>query len=481
MTEQERLRNCDPLQIDQTNEDGSPSIISRKIALAPRDGDFQYIVVAVAEGLLDIEVKNLPEGLAYSDAAPGFDINIEEDKPMQVATTGMISGQYSGDSDHIFTITASNAKGTVTENITIRPHDYIAPTPPMGWLSWEWWREDVSQENMMLTIDGMHKAGLAKHGWKYVVTDICWQGERIPDKPLQSNAKFHDMKALADYTREKGFIPGIYTAPWTKAYFELEGSGLYEKLDVQQFVEWGMEYLKLDYRPWEVKQLSIWHDLLRESGKDIVFAFSNHGLVDGGGPFLSDICDVWRTGNDISGEWRLIKRSVYDEYLNLDGWKYARKGHWPDPDMLQIGCLHDGKELSHNEQHFQMTMWVIIPAPLLLSCDTTRLNDFHLSLLTNDEVIAVNQDPLGAIGTPVNGNKNVLSKSLYDGTVALGLFNPDDEPLELSVEFASLGFDSPQPVRDLWAHEDLVEKSEITKVLPPRTAKLYKIGSSKKG
>lgn len=470
-----RLEHCDPLQIRQANEDGSPAIISRKIALAQPDEEFRYIVVTVGKGLLNIQIEGLPDGLAYSDEGPRFDLQIDDDNPDQVATTGIISGRYESSKEHIFTVTASNETGSVTEQVTIQPHTLLAPTPPMGWLSWEFHREDVSQDKMIEIIDGMEKAGLAKHGWKYVTVDICWQGERVPGQPLKPNDKFPDVKALSDYTSSKGFVFGMYTAPWTKAYFELEGSGHYEAIDVQQFVDWNTGYLKLDYRPWEVRQLSIWHDLLRNSGKDIVFAFSNHGLVDYGGDYLSDICEVWRTGNDISGEWRLIKRSAYDEYLNLEGWTYVRRGHWPDLDMLQIGPLHGGKELTENEQHFQMSLWVIIPAALMLSCNTTKLTNFHLSLLTNDEVIAVNQDPLGLAAKPVNGNVNILSKQLSDGSHAVGLFNPTDSDLELSVNFDDMGLDGPCLVRDLWDKKDLGEMTRFSTSLEPHCASLLKI------
>lgn len=475
----DRLANIDPLQIPQTNEDGSPAIISRKIALAPPDEEFKYIVVAVAEGLLNIRVENLPDGLTYSDCGPGFDLVIEEDQPLQVATTGTITGRYTGSGEHVFTITASNDKGTATQNVTIRPHGYLAPTPPMGFMTWEYMREGVSQEWVTRTIDAMDRLGLQKLGWKYVIVDICWQGERIPGEPLHPNDKFPDIKALSDYAREKGFILGMYTAPWTKAYFELEGSGHHEEVDVKQFVDWNIGYLKLDYRPFEIKQLSIWHDLLRESGKDIVFAFSNHGLVDGGGEFLSDICDVWRTGNDITGTWKTLHRSAYNEYLNLEGYKYARKGHWPDPDMLQIGPVHDGIELPQDEQHFQMTMWSIIPSPLLLSCDLEHLNDFHIGLLTNEEVIAVNQDLLGTPARPLDDEKHILARPLNDGTWAVGFFNPTESELEISLTLSNLGFEGPQPVRDLWEKKNLGDVDKLSASVKPHCAKLFKAGNPK--
>ena len=157
------------------------------------------------------------------------------------------------------------------------------------------------------------------------------------------------------------------------------------------------------------------------------------------GEFLADITDIWRTGADIWGEWNRIKLCIYDQYLNVEGWKYFRKGHWPDPDMLQIGVLREGNEMPQNEQHFQVSLWAILPAPLLLSCDLNKLNDFHMSLLTNEEVIAVNQDSLGLPAKPVKGDVKVLAKPLSDGSVAIGLFNNTDEDAELSFSLDDLG------------------------------------------
>ena len=474
------LRYRDTVQIFQGTDDGRPAIISRKVALLPPDGEFSYIVVAVGSGKVRVSVDGLPDGLVYSGDGPKFDVRSEEGKPEQTATTGRITGRLAGRTEQTFAITASNEKGSVTEKVTIRPHRCPAPTPPMGWLSWEWYRMDVSQEKMMRTIDGLYKAGLQKHGWKYVIIDDGWQqvlGTRTPGQPIRPNEKFPDMKKLSDHARKKGFILGIYTTPWSRSYGGLAGSGHYEALDVKQFAEWNIGYLKLDYRPWEVKQLSLWQDLLRSSGKDIVLAFSNNGLVDGGQEFLADIADVWRTGSDIGPTWQSLQMSVYTQYLDREGWKYLRKGHWPDPDMLQIGKLREGQELPHNLQHFQMSIWAILPAPLLLSCDAAGFDDFHLSLLTNDEVIAVNQDPLGLPAKPVSGDPKILYKPLADGTTALGFFNPTDADIELSAPLEAIGRSGPQPIRDLWERKSLGEvRGNYTVKLAPFTARLFKVG-----
>lgn len=474
---QDPLAYNDSVQIFQGTDDGSPAVISRKIACDFPNSDFNYIVVAVGEGIVDVSVDGLPEGLTYSEDGPDFELRIEEDKPIQTATTGRITGRYAKDTDHVFTITAKNAKGAVTEKVTIKPHDFLAPTPPMGWLSWEWWHEGVTQEKMKQTIDGLDKAGLAKFGYKYVVIDDGWQGHRVDDEPLPSNENFPDIKQLSDYAREKNFVLGIYTCPWINSYMGMEASGYHEEADVKQFVDWNIGYLKLDYRPWDVKHLSLWHDILRSSGKDIVFSFSNHGLVDGGAEFLSDVTDVWRTGRDIVSKWESVYRSVYTQYLEMEGWKYLRKGHWPDPDMLQIGKLRGDVELPENEQHFQMSMWAILPAPLLLSSDANSYNKFHLKLLTNEEVIAVNQDSLGLPAKPVvDGKLDVLYKPLADGTVAVGFFNPTESEAEITVNFAALGFTGNQQIRDIWKKQDLGKKPAYTASIGSHCARLFIVG-----
>jgi alpha-galactosidase len=421
--------------------------------------------------------------LAYLPDGPKYTLRQEKDKPEQVAVTGYIQGQYKSKKKHTFTITATNEKGSITEKVTIWPHKLVASTPPMGWLSWEFYLSDVSQEKMMKTIDAMAAAELNKHGWKYIIIDDAWQqalGTREQGHPIKSNEKFPDIKALSDYARKKGFVLGIYTTPWTRSYCGKEGSGHNETIDVKQFADWGIGYVKLDYRPWEVKQLSIWHDTLKQTGKDIVLSFSNNGIVDGGAEFLRDITDVWRTGSDIGANFGSIMTAAYTQYLDHDGWKYLRKGHWPDLDMLEVGLLREGIELPQNEQQFQVSLWSIIPAPLMLSCDVTKLTPFHLSLITNDEVIRVNQDPLGLAAKPVvKGDLHVLYKPLADGTIAVGFFNPDDDEKEISVSFKALGFKGSQTIRDLWAGKDLGTFSEYKEKIGSRCAKLFKVGKPK--
>ncbi len=476
----EPLRYMDTVQIFQGTADGGPAIISRRIALAPPHWDFLYIVVAVGSGNLKVSVEGLPEGLAYSPDGPKYFIRRETDRPEQIAVTGCIRGRYRSPEKRAFTITATNEKGTASQKVEIRPPNLVAPTPPMGWLSWEFYGEDISQEKVIKTIDGMATAGLDKHGWKYIVLDDGWQqalGSRRPGEPIKANEKFPDMKALSDYARKKGFILGIYTTPWIRSYCGKEGSGHYEALDARQFADWGIGYVKLDYRPWEVKQLSIWHDALRQTGKDLVLAFSNNGLIDGGAEFLRDITDVWRSGSDIGPSFGSIMMSAYTQYLDHEGWNHLRRGHWPDLDMLEIGPLREGKELPQREQQFQASLWMLVPAPLMLSCDTTKLTPFHLSLITNDEVLRVNQDPLGVAAKPITkGDLHALYRPLADGTVAVGVFNPGDDEREIAIPFEGLGFKGPQPIRDLWARKSIGTLPDYHAKVAPRSARLFKVG-----
>ncbi len=355
----EPLGYRDTVQIFQGTRDGRPAIISRRIALAPPDGDFLYIVVAVGSGNLKVSVQGLPAALAYLPDGPKYFIRRETDEPEQVAVTGYVRGQYRSHYKRAFTITATNEKATATQKVEIWPQQLVAPTPPMGWLSWESYGEDISQEKVIRTIHGMAAAGLDKHGWKYIVLDDGWQqalGSRRSGEPIKANEKLPDMTALSDFARQKGFILGIYTTPWIRSYCGKEGSGHYEALDARQFGDWGIGYVKLDYRPWEVKQLSIWHDALRQTGKDLVLAFSNNGLIDGGAEFLRDITDVWRSGSDTGPSFGSIMMSAYTQYLDHEGWNHLRQGHWPDLDMLEIGPLRGGKELPQSEQQFQASL-----------------------------------------------------------------------------------------------------------------------------
>ena len=229
--------------------------------------------------------------------------------------------------------------------------------------------------------------------------------------------------------------------------------------DVKQWAQWGFDYLKYDWNPAELPETKAMYDDLRASGRDIVFSLSN-SIPFGSIAELSKVSNSWRTGGDIRDNWKSLKSRL----LTQDKWApYARPGHWNDPDMMIVGWVGWGKgprptNLTPDEQYSHMSAWCLQSVPLLLGCDLTKLDDFTLSLLTNDEVIAVNQDPLGKQATVVSqqDSSGVLAKDLADGSKAAGLFNLTDSiTRKIILKWSDLGIKGKYIVRDLWRQKDL--------------------------
>jgi alpha-galactosidase len=431
-----------------------------------------------------------------------FKIPVSGDKPIKYdadqlpkglkidKNTGQFSGSIEKPGEYIVTIEVKNKAGKASRKLKILVGETIALTPPMGWNSWNIYGSKVTQELVLANARAMASSGLIDHGWSYMNTDDVWQGKRggefyaiLPDSSL-----FPDMQAMVNEIHSLGLKAGIYSTPWVESYgHRIGGSarnaeGLFERTkeniprnkkqfpyaigeykfwdkDVKQWARWGFDYLKYDWNPIEVPETQIMYDLLRNSGRDVVFSLSNST------PFasiaeLSKIANAWRTGGDIRDNWKSLKSRL----LTQDKWApYASPGHWNDPDMMVVGWVGWGKgprptTLTADEQYTHMSAWCLQGVPLLLGCNLTKLDPFTISLLTNDEVIAVNQDPLGKQGVVVSrvDSCGVLAKDLEDGSKAIGLFNVTDSiSRKLSVKWSELGIEGKYIVRDLWRQKDL--------------------------
>jgi alpha-galactosidase len=220
-----------------------------------------------------------------------------------------------------------------------------------------------------------------------------------------------------------------------------------------------MFYLKYDWNPVELPETKLMYDALRNSGRDIVYSLSNSIPFTSIGD-LSKLANAWRTGGDIRDNWNSLKSRLFTQ----DKWEpYETPGHWNDPDMMVVGYVGWGKEpkptqLTPDEQYTHMSAWCLMSVPLLLGCDLTKLDAFTLSLLTNDEVIDVNQDALGKQATVISkqGDAGVMAKEMEDGSKAVGLFNPGDGgSKEIVLNWTDLGISGKYIVRDLWRQKDL--------------------------
>jgi alpha-galactosidase len=305
--------------------------------------------------------------------------------------------------------------------------------------------------------------------------------------------RFTDIKAMVDEIHAMGLKAGLYSSPWVVTYGgklggsaeNLEGTsqrwpgdapknkkvlpfaiGKYRFTyqDAQQFADWGFDYLKLDWGPVEASETKEMHQALRLTRRDIVLSLSNNHIKSLF-PIIGDVspwAQSWRTTTDIRDVW---SRVANDIGFSQGQWaSSARPGHYNDADMLVVGQiggwtpsnLHPTK-LTPDEQYLHISLWCLLTSPLLIGCDMEKMDDFTLSLLSNDEVLEVNQDSLckQAVQVGGQGDLKVYAKPLDDGSLAVGLFNTGKETATVTANWSDLNLKGQQRVRDLWRQKDL--------------------------
>jgi alpha-galactosidase len=369
----------------------------------------------------------------------------------------------------------------------------IAQTPPMGWNSWNWFAGKVTDADIRKAADLIVSSGMRDAGYVYVNIDDTWQGKRDANGVLHTNEKFPDMKALADYVHSKGLKIGIYSSPGPQTCARYEGSLGHEEQDAKTYAEWGIDYLKYD--------LCSFHDNMRQAHPDDPAAQNrmmreayekmHQAILKTGRPMVYSLCQYgfdqsWQWAPEVGGNlWRTTDdiRANYDSMiligLSQAGLsKYAGPGHWNDPDMLEVG---NGK-ITHDENISHMTMWSMLAAPLVAGNNLTEMSDDVRSILTDKEVIAIDQDKLGKQGDRVwSGDETeIWSRPLADGSVALAIFNLSHDRnvmRNLRLHLKEAGFPSGTAhARDLWAHKDLgVIKDTNVFTLPRHGAVLLKL------
>jgi len=352
------------------------------------------------------------------------------------------------------------------------PQQLVAQTPPMGWNSWNFFAEKVTDKDIRGAADQLVASGMKDAGYVYVNIDDTWEGQRDANGVLHTNAKFPDMKALADYVHSKGLKIGIYSGPGPKTCAGYEGSLNHEAQDAQLYAEWGIDYLKYDlcsYIP-DVMQKQEPNDkaaqmrlmvaaydkmdkALKTTGRPIVFSFCQYGwdAVWEWAPSVGG--NLWRTTGDITPEWDRIY-AIASQQAGLES--YAGPGHWNDPDMLEVG---NGKlSIAENRSHF--SLWAMIAAPLLAGNDLPNMKPEIKSILTNRDVIAIDQDKLGKQASRIysEGEVDVWKRPLAGGAVAIAVINAGDDrysthPFHLSL--AKLGLHGPQTGKDLWTGKQI--------------------------
>jgi alpha-galactosidase len=347
----------------------------------------------------------------------------------------------------------------------------LARTPPMGWNSWNHFAEAVDDATVRETADAMASSGMAAAGYVYVNIDDTWEGGRDTQGEIVPNRKFPDMKALADYVHQKGLKLGIYSSPGPVTCGGYEGSYGHEEQDAKTFAKWGIDYLKYDWcsasRVYSEAQLRAVYQKMGEAlahcGRPVVFSLCEYGGGDvwRWGPKVDG--NLWRTTDDIRDNWKSMSGIGFEQGRLAP---YASPGHWNDPDMLEVG--NGGMTTVEYKTHF--SLWCILAAPLMAGNDLRSMSKETRDILTNREVIAIDQDALGKQGTRLSahGDVELWSKPLSGGGQAVGIFNRGASGTTASISWKQMGLESkPSGVRDLWHHTDLaVANSGLTAEVP---------------
>ena len=416
---------------------------------------FLFLIPATGKEPLTYAAENLPEGLSLD------------------VKTGIISGAVKKAGTYIIHLSVSNEKGKDSRDLKIVIGKDLALTPPLGWNSWNCWGLSVDAEKVKAAADNMLSTGLARHGWSFINIDDGWEApKRAANGEIVPNEKFPDMNNVTGYVHSKGMKMGIYSSPGPLTCGGYLGTYQHEQQDAKTWAKWGLDYIKYDWCSYShiaknnsleelKKPYIIMHDALSKVDRDIVFSLCQYGMgevwkwgAEVGG-------NLWRTTGDITDSWESMSGIGFNQTLNT---QFAGPGHWNDPDMLVVGwvgwgpSLHPSR-LTASEQYTHISLWALLSAPMLIGCDLTRLDDFTLNLLCNDEVLDIDQDPLGKQAAPVDKTETyqVWKKQMEDGSLAIGLFNTGNTESVVGIDFSKLGISGKHAIRDCWRQKDLGE------------------------
>lgn len=464
----------------------APSINGPLVFGAHPGNPFLYRIPCQGKRPFSFSAKNLPNGLILE------------------ASTGIISGKTPAAGEYKIILSAANSYGICERPFKIVSGETLSLTPPMGWNSWYVHYNRVSDKIMRASADAMISSGMADVGYMYVNIDDCWMNTEGTNKymsdstrigPLRDsngnilpNRHFPDMKAMTDYIHSKGLKAGIYTSPGPNTCCGMAGSYRHEEQDAARFAEWGFDFLKYDWCSYgriagkepplsEMKKpYVLMGDVLKRQPRDIIFNLCQYGMgnVWEWGSEVGGHC--WRTAGDLGFE---LDRFFSVALKNAEHGAWSKPGSWNDPDYIQIGWIGSQKgdsftlqepcKMSAEEQYSYMSLWCMMAAPLVFSGDMSRLDDFTLNVLCNPEIIDIDQDPLGKSARVImkDNDSFVMVKELYDGSIAVGLFNHSKATKEVSVGWSELQISGKHSVRDLWRQKEIGTADQTFKSLIP--------------
>lgn len=481
----------------------SPRLTGPRTFGARPGNPFLHRITATGDKPMKFTAEGLPEGIKLDPA------------------TGMLTGTLRKEGTWDVKVSATNARGSQARTLRVVGGPNIALTPPMGWNSWNCFAGAVSDTHIRAAARSMIDSCLADHGWTYINIDDFWQvnpsakndaslqgPERDANGKILPNPRFPDMKALTDHVHGLGLKIGLYSSPGPLTCGGCIGSYDHEELDAASYAEWGFDYLKHDwcsYNPGMEGKRSraiggaemfkdITDDNLRKlmlpyagmraaldhQKRDIVYSLCQYGMGDVSrwGGKVGGNC--WRTTGDITDTWNSMAGIGFSQSNHAE---YAKPGNWNDPDMLVVGKVGWGPSLhptrlTPNEQYTHISLWSLLASPLLIGCDLTQLDEFTFGLLSNDEVLEVNQDPLGKQATRLsqNGAIEVWGKPLADGSWAVGIFNRGFLAAPASFDLTKLGIGANVAARDLWRHKDLGGGTEFKAEIPRHGCALIRVG-----
>jgi alpha-galactosidase len=383
-------------------------------------------------------------------------------------------------------IAATTVVGTTID--AIRPQaafaldNGLARTPPMGFNDWNAFGCSVDEALITQTADYFVSSGLAAAGYQYVNIDDCWMtherdagGKLVPDP-----VKFpHGLAWLADYVHAKGLKLGIYEDAGTATCAGFPGSLGHEAVDAQSFADWGIDYLKYDNcnnagsstKEEYIARYSAMRDALANTGRQIVYSICEWG-VNEPWTWAPAVGNLWRTTGDISDSWSSLKSIIRQ---NVDLHPFAKPGAWNDPDMLEVG----NGGMSDIEYRTHFGIWAMLAAPLLIGTDLRRASAATLDILLNKELIAIDQDTLGAQAKPIasNAGRIVFARPLANGDTAVALYNETDVPAELSTTAADVGLPRARgyALRDVWQHTNTESTGRIRAFVAPHGVAIYRV------
>lgn len=455
-------------------DSGKPVIHGPDLIGAPLNSPFVLRVPVTGRAPLTFLAQGLPQGL-----------NLDPQ-------TGIISGTPLSSGAFDVQIRVQNSVGHEEKSwhFVVGPR-LLALTPVMGWNSWYVWGCQVSDQKIRQAADLLVSSGLADHGYNYINIDDCWQGSRNAQGEITSNQNFPDMKDLADYIHSKGLKIGIYTSPGAKTCQKYEGSKGHEEQDLLTYSKWEMDFVKYDwcsFRGDYVAPYLLMGDLIDQAPRAMVYSLCQYGMDEVWAWGKNVHGNMWRTSDDLVDSWASVLRNGFGQ-AGLS--RFAGPGYFNDPDMLMIGYASWGApgtaihktNLTSDEQRTHFSLWSLMSAPLLISSDLNQLDAETLQFLTNDEVLALDQDAFGVQADKISDENGiqVWKKPLQDGSTALGFFNMTSFPLTINLHkdlenFMSDRLSSNTKVRDLWAHVDLTfSNKDLSLQIPPHGVSLLKI------